>query len=182
MFLSTLSGAIVALALVGPATDFGEGFRIFALVILPVVLLVGIGTNLRLGMSNFHDAVCVTGMNRIRAAYLEVVPDVERYLVMGATDDDRGILMTMAIPPRTSTAALMLASTPLLVSTLNAILAGGIAALAAIQLGASTGITVLVALLFFVGALAAWTWYGSREIAKARAERRTPAFPSRPSS
>lgn len=29
MFLATLSGAIVALALVAQATDFGEGFRIF---------------------------------------------------------------------------------------------------------------------------------------------------------
>src|SRR5918997_954739 len=57
MFLSTLSGAIVALALVAQATEFGEGFRLFALVILPVVLLVGIGTVLRMGISNYHDAV-----------------------------------------------------------------------------------------------------------------------------
>lgn len=79
MFLTTLTGAIVALALVAPASDFGEGFRIFALVILPVVLLVGIGTLLRLGISNEHDARCVVGMNRIRSAYLEMAPDLERY-------------------------------------------------------------------------------------------------------
>ena len=39
MFLTTLSGAIVALGLVGGATGFGEAFTLFALVILPVVLL-----------------------------------------------------------------------------------------------------------------------------------------------
>ena len=59
MFLSTLSGAIMALALVAQATAFGEGFRIFALVILPVVLLVGVGTVLRMGISNWHDSQCV---------------------------------------------------------------------------------------------------------------------------
>jgi hypothetical protein len=63
MFLSTLSGAIIALALVAQATAFGEGFRLFALVILPVVLIVGVGTMLRLGMSNYHESRCVIGLN-----------------------------------------------------------------------------------------------------------------------
>ena len=47
MFLATLSGAIVALAIVGPATDFDDGFLLTALVILPVVLFVGIATVVR---------------------------------------------------------------------------------------------------------------------------------------
>jgi hypothetical protein len=71
MFLSTLSGAIVALALVAQATSFGQGFTLFALVILPVVLFIGMTTLIRLGGSNYHDAICVVGMNRIRAGYLE---------------------------------------------------------------------------------------------------------------
>src|SRR5688500_6591166 len=96
MFLATLSGAIVALALVAQATDFGEGFRIFGLVILPVVLFVGIGTNFRMGFSNYHDALCVQGMNRIRAGYLEIAPDLDRYFVMGSTDDERGFQLTQA--------------------------------------------------------------------------------------
>src|SRR5881628_1486079 len=51
MFLSTLSGAIVALALVAQASAFGEGFTLFALVILPVVLFIGVATSIRLGAS-----------------------------------------------------------------------------------------------------------------------------------
>ena len=43
MFLTLLSGATVALALVAQATSFGEGFVVFALLILPVVLFVGSG-------------------------------------------------------------------------------------------------------------------------------------------
>src|SRR2546421_6703983 len=67
MFLSTLSGAVVALGLVGGASGFGEAFTLFALVILPVVLVIGVATYLRLGASNYHEALCVVGMNRIRA-------------------------------------------------------------------------------------------------------------------
>ena len=37
MFLSVLSGAVVALALVAQATGFDEGFTTFAILILPVV-------------------------------------------------------------------------------------------------------------------------------------------------
>src|SRR2546430_2582109 len=51
MFLATISGAIVALALVAQASDFGRGFRLFALAILPVVLFVGVGTVLRRGLA-----------------------------------------------------------------------------------------------------------------------------------
>ena len=35
------------------------------------------------------------GMDRIRAAYLELAPDVERYFVMSARDDPPGIRITM---------------------------------------------------------------------------------------
>src|SRR6184192_2049727 len=71
MFLSTLSGAIVALALVAQASAFGDTFTLFALVILPIVLFIGLATFIRLGATNYHELMCVTGMNRIRAAYLE---------------------------------------------------------------------------------------------------------------
>ena len=99
MFLTTLTGAIVALALVAQASAFGEGFTLFALVILPVVLFIGVATYLRLGSSNYHEAMCVVGMNRIRAAYLELAPDLERFFVMSAHDDLRGMGITMGVPP-----------------------------------------------------------------------------------
>src|SRR6184192_3125006 len=99
MFLSTLTGAIVALALVAQASEFGEGFTLFALVILPIVLFIGVTTLIRLGASNYHEAMCVIGMNRIRAAYLELAPDLKRYFVMSAHDDPRGIGITMGVQP-----------------------------------------------------------------------------------
>jgi len=177
MFLSTLSGAIVALALVAQASSFGEGFRLFALVILPVVLLVGIGTLLRLGISNYHDAQCVVGMNRIRAAYMEIAPDLERYFVMGTTDDPRGVDRTMALPPGTAMLTQMLASTPMLITVIDGIVFAAILALLAMQLGVDSAPAVLVGMVGFVVFVAAFFWYARRAIRHAMADFR-PLFPT----
>ena len=74
MFMTVLSAAVVALALVAQATAFGPGLRLFALLVLPVVLLVGIATVIRLGDANTDDFGLVMGMNRLRHAYLELAP------------------------------------------------------------------------------------------------------------
>jgi hypothetical protein len=179
MFLATLSGAIVALALVAQATEFGEGFRLFALVILPVVLFIGIGTNLRMGISNYHDARCVIGMNRIRAAYMEMAPELQRYFVMGTTDDERGVQLTMAFLPGTSMLVQMVASTPLLVTVLDAVLAAAIVALLVLQVGGNTLLALMLGAVGFVAIIASFTWYANREI-KGLVAMNPPLFPGRP--
>jgi len=182
MFLSTLSGAIVALALVAQASAFGEGFRLFGLVILPVVLLVGIGTLLRMGISNYHDAICVIGMNRIRAGYMELAPELRRYFVMGTTDDYRGVNLTMAVQPGTSMAVQMLASTPLLVTVLNAILVAAIVAMIALQVGANTVPALALGGVGFVITIAIFMWYANRDIQRVITAHQPlfPAFPPDP--
>ena len=164
MFLATLSGAIVALALVAQATEFGEGFRLFALVILPVVLFIGIGTNLRMGISNYHDARCVIGMNRIRAAYMEMAPELKRYFVMGTTDDQRGVQLTMAFLPGTSLLVQLVASTPLLVTVINAVLAAAIVALLVLQVGGTTLVALALGAIGFVALIGSFSWYANRQI------------------
>jgi len=155
MFLSTLSFAVVALALVAQASGFGETFRLFALVVLPVVLFVGITTSLRLDNANYHDLACVSGMNRIRAGYLELAPDLERFFVMGTTDDREGITRTMALHPGRSLLTHSLAATPSLIAVLNAVLFAAIVAILLMQVGASTGTVLTAAGLAFVLAFVA---------------------------
>jgi hypothetical protein len=146
MFLSTLAGSIVALSLIGGVDGLNDPFFIVALVLLPVDLFVGIGTWFRLGGANYHDAVTVAGMNRIRAAYLEIAPDLAPYFVMGVHDDARGLGITMAVPPGTSQIVHLIAGTPTLVMVLNAILAGAIAAIAAFRFaGTDALLTTLLA-------------------------------------
>jgi hypothetical protein len=94
MFLSVLSGAVVALALVAQATSFGAGFVALALVTLPVVLFVGLTTFIRLVVANNDEVRWVLGMYRIRAAYLAIAPDLEPYFITGHHDDEKGLMVT----------------------------------------------------------------------------------------
>ena len=144
MYLSTLSGAIVALSLIGGVDGFHDAFFVVALVVLPVDLFVGIGTWLRMGATNYHDAITVVGMNRIRAAYLEIAPDLAPYFVMGVHDDAPGVGVTMAVPPGTSPIVHLIAGTPTLVMVLNGVVSGAIAALALIRFAQAGDAVVLV--------------------------------------
>lgn len=180
MFLTTLTGAIVALALVAQASAFGDSFTLFALVILPVVLLIGVATWIRLGSSNYHEAICVIGMNRIRAAYLELAPDVERYFVMSAHDDPKGIGITMGVQPGGGTLfwiGQILAGTPTVVMILNAVLTGVIAALVAVRLGVGVPAVVGLGVLGFLVAALLHTLYARATLAKAQAGHRA-LFPT----
>src|SRR5438309_2469474 len=180
MFLTTLSGAIVALGLVGGATGFGESFTLFALVILPVVLFIGLATWIRLGASNYHEALCVIGMNRIRAAYLQLAPDLERYFVMSAHDDFPGIGVTMGVQPgggRGFWLLQMLAGTPTVVAILDSVLVGAIAAIAALHFRAPPATIILVGVAGFVIALAVSRWYVQRGIDQLQAGLH-PLFPT----
>jgi hypothetical protein len=181
MFLSTLTGAIVALALVSQASAFGEGFTLFALVILPVVLFIGVATLIRVGASNYHDMLCILGMNRIRAAYLELAPDVERYFVMSAHDDLRGLAITAALPPGggLTSVAHLISATPAVVVILNAVLAGIIAALAAQRASLAAPSLIVIGAVLFVAALVAQGVYAGKSVAKVRAGLQ-PMFPTPP--
>jgi hypothetical protein len=181
MFLTTLSGAIVALALVAQATDFGEGFVLFALVILPVVLFVGVATVVRLGSSNYHDAQCVIGMNRIRGAYLELAPDLEKYFVMSANDDARGVGVTMAMPPGGGSLLHVLAATPSVIGVVNSVLAAAIVALVAVSLGASAIVILVAGVVAFVASMALHAAYGRAQVVRGQAGLR-PLFPSQPTA
>lgn len=164
--------------MVAQASNFGEGFRLFALVVLPVVLFIGIGTLLRLDSANNHDSTCVVGMNRIRAAYMELAPDLVHYFVMGTTDDQRGIEMTMALRPGQSFAAIVLGATPFLVAVLNVVLVAAIAALLAVQLGASTALALAIGVAGFVLGMLVYAWYTNRLLGRIIRDYR-PKFPSR---
>jgi hypothetical protein len=147
MYLSTLSGSIVALSLIGGIDGFHDAFFIAALVLLPVDLFVGIGTWLRMGATNYHDAIAVVGMNRIRAAYLEIAPDLEPYFVMGVNDDAPGVGITMAVPPGTAPIVHLIAGTPTLVIVLNSVVAGALTALVLFRFAATDSVPTLAGAL-----------------------------------
>ncbi|MDQ3692035.1 MAG: hypothetical protein M3464_00180 [Chloroflexota bacterium] len=183
MYLTVLSAATVALALVAQATSFGGGFRLFALLVLPVVLVLGVGTQIRLGDARGEDVWLVMGMNRLRHAYLELAPELEPYFMTARHDDIAGVMQTYMVEMLGTegrgarvTPGRILASTPVLVGLINAAVAGVLAALVAGALGGATAMSVaagIAAGLAYAVLLAA---IPLREIARIQREWR-PRFP-----
>ena len=168
MFITVLSAAVVALALVAQATAFGPDFRLFALLVLPIVLLVGVATTIRLGDANADDFGLVVGMNRLRHAYLELAPELEPYFVTGCHDDGASILRSYGLGSGHFGFSRFFSATPNLVAALDIVVVGVLAALVAESLAASSAATVAVGI---VAALAAAFGYGAlvyRAVARGR--------------
>ena len=125
VFLTVLSASIVALALLADAAGFGAQTTTLALVLLPVVLLLGIATYVRLVQINAEEFQLVLAMNRLRQAYLKIEPGLEPYLTTGHHDDERGLVTTYMLH-RPSPRRLwihFLVNTPTIVATVDAALA-----------------------------------------------------------
>jgi hypothetical protein len=156
MFLTLLSGVTVALALVAQATSFGQGFVLFALLILPVVLFVGLATYVRLLEINNEDYVWVRGMNRLRAAYLELDPGMAPHFITGTSEDANAIFQTYGSLPGTpgnlDTGLFHgFVTTPTTIAFVDAMLAAVLAAIVSVQLSmamvSAAGIGIVVFLV-----------------------------------
>src|SRR5438128_7798773 len=99
MFLTVLSGAVIALALVAQADHFGAAFISIAIFMLSVVFVVGVFTVARLMALNRDDFRWVLGMNRVRNAYLDLHPELEPHCTTSPYDDLPGALHTLGIEP-----------------------------------------------------------------------------------
>lgn len=161
MFLTVLSGAVVALALVAQATAFGEAFVLFALLILPVVLFVGGATYVRLVEVNNEDVHWVYGMNRLRHAYLDMEPDLEPYFVTGYTDSDAAIIRTYGSHATGSPLAHALVTTPATIAFVNAMIAAVLGVIALMQWSMTMLPAVVIGAVVFLAACTLQIWFSN---------------------
>jgi hypothetical protein len=154
IFLSVLWGAVIALALVAQATRFGDAFILVSILLVAVVLFVGVATVARLGEINREDALWVAGMNRLRHAYLEMHPELQRYLVSGVNDDLRGIVTTFGWigPPQGVVRSIGhgLITIPGMLVVIVAAVAAVLASLIAMVLHLWLAVIIITALVTFV--------------------------------
>ncbi|MGH2454758.1 MAG: hypothetical protein ACRDHD_00655 [Candidatus Limnocylindria bacterium] len=177
MFLTVLSGAVVALALVAQATAFGEGFVLFAMLILPVVLFVGGATFVRLVEVNNEDVHWVYGMNLLRHAYLDMEPDLEPYFVSGIDTDTQAIVRTYGSHGTGSAMMHGLVTTPASIAFVNAVVAAVLAAIALMEWQMAMVPSVAVGAAVFAAGIAlqmAFSAYSGRSYQREHA-RRDPA-------
>jgi hypothetical protein len=152
VFLTVLSASIIALALLADATGFGAQTTTLALVLLPVVFLLGIAAYVRLVQINAEEFQLVLAMNRLRRAYLTLEPGLERYLSTGDHDDQRGVFATYMVD-RPSQRALwihFLVNTPNIVATVDAALAAAMVGLGLQAAEAPRGVVVASGTAAFV--------------------------------
>ena len=143
IFLTVVSAAVVALALAADATEFGDRFYVFALLVLPVAFFIGVGTYIRLVDARIEDFWLLSGLNRLRHAYLEIAPGLEPYFVTGHHDDERGLSETYG--PGTENRVLrLIASTSTVVGVIDAVLAGVVGGLVAKVVGAGSELSLLI--------------------------------------
>lgn len=81
MFLSSISGGLVALGLIATATHVGKAFYVFGLILLPTLAFIGLVTFERTLQSGIEDHVYARRIARLRGYYFDVAPELAPYLL-----------------------------------------------------------------------------------------------------
>lgn len=126
VYLGSLSASLVSLGFVAQASD-SSAFRIFALVVLPTVFVLGLFTFVRLVETSIEDIRYGRAINRIRHYYLELAGPESRYFLLEGHDDAVTVLRNMGLSPRPVQLYLTSAAA---VGVVNSIVGGAVAALA----------------------------------------------------
>ena len=142
--LTVTSASLVVLALVAQATGFGPGFQVMAIGLATSAFVLGTLTSMRVMNASNDDAAMVVGMNRLRAAYVDIDPGIEPYLVTSIHDDQRGLSLTYSMGWPRSTVSHVMASTSFFMIVFNSMVAGTLVALVASAADATTGLVALL--------------------------------------
>lgn len=125
LYMTTVSSAVVALALAGQVANLGT---LFALAILPVVFFLGLVTYGRLLQSGVEDTIYARAISRIRRLYGEINPSQADYF--RDIHSDRAGLRAMGLFRRWWQQFLTAAA---MVAMVNAVVAGAFVAIAIVR-------------------------------------------------
>lgn len=157
LFLGAVSSSIVALAFVGQMAEMGQAFFIFALILLPSLIFLGLVTFIRVNQTGIEDMICARGINRIRHYYTEVAPLAKDYFILSTHDDMLGYLQNMG---GQVSIFQQFVSTAGLVSVINSILTAVFAGLLIISLfKASLLVGITIGVGVFVVSVALYMRY-----------------------
>lgn len=151
MFLTFLTGSLVALGFVSQASGFNREFLIVAAAVLGFDLLIGLATLGRLISATTEEFRSLQGMTRLRHAYLEMVPELEPYFSTSAHDDLAGVLDVYGGTPQkpfvAANALHGLTTAPGMTGMICSVVAGGLAAALLLLADASAVVSIAAALV-----------------------------------
>ncbi|MEV6491162.1 hypothetical protein AB0M20_21500 [Actinoplanes sp. NPDC051633] len=178
VFLTVLSAAIVASALLADVTGFSAGAVALTVVLMSVVLFLGLTTYLRLVQINRDEKLAVLAMNRLRNAYLRMEPALRPYFTASPYDDRRGFETSYSLiaPATNRTKSYFLITTPTVVATIDAAVAAAIAGLLLDRVTTDPVVLVGGGVLAF-GLVWSWLFLVQRRMTDPMRDA-TPRFPS----
>jgi hypothetical protein len=183
LYLATVSSAVVALAFIGQVARLGRAFHLFALALLPALVLLGILTYLRLVQTAIEDLFYARAINRIRRHYVELDPDGARWFLLCGFDDPAGVMAAMGLsaPGARHSRWHLLSHAATMVAVVTSIIGGVGVALAANAAGGRLPVaaSATVGVVVTVAAAAAFGWHQTHRWRAAEAS--VPSlFPSHP--
>lgn len=176
-YISIVGSSVVALAFVANVSGMGQVFFAFALVIFPILIVLGIVTMIRTIQIGIDYARLTQAINRVRRYYVEITPQAVAFFSFPSFDDPDSVSKSM-MPFHSPVQGL--ASTPGPVILINSILSGvfiGVlcANLFPLKLGSLMIIATIALLLAFTLHMA----YSARLWNRASKENLDTRFPAR---
>ncbi|MGI9825427.1 hypothetical protein [Agromyces sp. Marseille-Q5079] len=159
IFLTLVSAGLVTLGVLGNATAFRGWFGVAALGVLFLLVILGLITQLRVFNTATEDLVYVLAMNRLRAAYVDLDPGIEPYIMMGTADDAAGVDRTYyayAVRSRSQ----VLGSSMMLILVVHSALVGLFVGALAYAIVGSVDLAILVGSVLVLVAFALWMVWG----------------------
>jgi hypothetical protein len=99
LFIGTVSGALIAIAFAGQASQMGTAFFMFSLVLFPSLVLMGLFTFERVLQSGIEDLIYARGIALIRHLYLQHAPQMQPYFILSAHDESGKPLLNVGTSP-----------------------------------------------------------------------------------
>jgi hypothetical protein len=181
-----LSSAVIAIAFIGQASQLGDSFYLFALLLLPPVFLLGVFSYLRLVQTSIEDLVYAAGSFRIREYFLGLDPAAVPFF---PPTDPQGMTKLERIGVVATGPLQLLLTAASMVGCINAIV-GGVAVALVVRslLDAPVPVATVAGALMTVGLAAVCFVYQVRRFGRAAAvvpelyEGQSPDLPGWPTS
>lgn len=154
ILLTVMSAFLVVLALAARGAGFDRSLLGLAIAFAAASLVAGSLTALRVALASQEDAQLVRGMNRLRAAYVELAPEIAPYLTASTKDDRAGLMATYTLGSRRHMLVHIIGSTTFFVIVINTLVAGTLGALVGAWARGTGWVTVLS------GTFGGLVWFG----------------------
>lgn len=162
IFLTLVSAGLVTLGFLGQASGFHGWFGAAALGALFLLAVLGLITQVRAFNTASEDLMYVVAMNRVRAAYLDLDPGLERYLLTSAHDDQEGAETTYHVFYRRGLSP-VLGSSMMIITVVEATVVGLLCGSTAWALGLPAGGALALGLTVAVAVIAVSMLIGYRQ-------------------